>query len=120
VKNNRGAVNLRWIEEYCLYPFGPDQGKRVKLTMVEQHLVRHVYDSFPQQPQVTGPLAGYLTLLHLCGVEGRQTDYRPTFDVDVWTIWNAAGPELKEVLQREGANIICPALGTRFPVSAAA
>jgi hypothetical protein len=118
-ENNRGAAAIAWIEDYCLYPFGLNQGRRVKLTVTEQHAVRNVYENFPDKPLVTGPLAAYLTLLHTCGIEAKQRKYCPTFETDIWTLWNAAGPELKEVLKREGSTIVCPALGTSHPAVAA-
>jgi hypothetical protein len=39
-------------------------------------------------------------------------------EVDIWTTWNAASADLRAVLKRNGAGIICPELGTRWPVAA--
>ena len=120
-ENNRGAHAIYWIEEYSVIPFGPDRGKPVRLSMQEQHVVRYVYDRLEaarlEQP-ITGPLGAYLALLHTCGPEARQQRFRPPIDVDLFTTWNAAGPRLREVLKREGERIVCPPLGTSYPVAA--
>jgi hypothetical protein len=55
-------------------------------------------------------------LLHVCGPEALQKDFRPDVDVDIFTLWNATGPSLREVLRREGEHIA--ELGTRYPVAA--
>ena len=120
-ENNRGAHAIYWIEDYCVIPLGPDKGKPVRLCMEEQHVVRYVYDRLDdarlEQP-ITGPVGGYLALLHTCGPEARQQRFRPLIDVDLFTTWNAAGPRLREVLKREGERIVCPQLGTSYPVAA--
>jgi hypothetical protein len=64
-----------------------------------------IYDAPNDRPQsrVTGPLAAEA-----------KGDFRPNMETDVFTIWNAAGPGLREVLNRTGQGIECPELGTRF------
>jgi len=44
-------------------------------------------------------------LLHTAGIEARG-DFRPQLDADIFTMWNAAGAELRAVLKREGRQII--------------
>jgi hypothetical protein len=57
--------------------------------------------------------------MHVCGPEavvgGRQ---QPTLVADIFTIWNATGPDLRAVLKRDGGHIVCPELGTRYPAAA--
>jgi hypothetical protein len=67
---------------------------------------------------VPPPLAGYLTLLHVCGPEGVNGAPVPQFGGDFFSVWNATGPELRVVLKRDGEHIICPELGTRWPAAA--
>jgi len=38
--------------------------------------------------------------------------------VDTWTVWRATSPDLQAVLKREGAALVCPKLGTRYPAAA--
>jgi hypothetical protein len=35
----RGERNVRWIEEYCLFPDGPNKGKRVPLSAEKRDLI---------------------------------------------------------------------------------
>jgi hypothetical protein len=67
---------------------------------------------------VTGPLAAYLALLHVCGPEALEREFVPEIDADIFSVWNATGPDLKAVLKREGGRIVCPELGTRYPAAA--
>ena len=79
-----------------------------------------IYDNpdGPQDEPVADPLTAYLALLHICGPEAVQHDFRPTLSVDIFTVWNATGPGLKAVLRRDGARVVCPELGTRYPTAA--
>jgi hypothetical protein len=117
----RGDRNAHWIEKYCLYPTGPDKGKRVTLTPTQRAVVHAIYDypNGPHQLPATGPLAAYLALLHVCGPEGTQRDFRPDVSADIFTVWGAVSPELRRVLELDGGTILCPALGTRYPPVAA-
>jgi hypothetical protein len=117
----RGQRNATWVERFCVYPNGSDKGKRVRLTDAEHHIVRQIYDGAngPQDVPVTAPLSAYLALLHLTGPEGKQHDFRPDVTVDVFTLWNAAGPDLRAVLKRKGEHLICAGLGTSYPPRAA-
>ena len=109
----RGDRDVRWIEAFCLYPSGSQRGQQVRLTPTQSDIVHQIYNGL-QNVTVTGPLAAYLALLHLCGPEwGRNPP--PEINVDVFTIWNATGPELRAVLKRDSEGIACPELGTRYP-----
>ena len=54
----------------------------------------------------------------MCGPEALQKDLQPQADADIFTLWNAVGPELRAVLKRDGAAVVCPELGTRYPAAA--
>lgn len=117
---SRGERNVRWIQDFCLVPSGPNKGLPVKLTPDQREIVSHIYDR-PGGPHcdgpVTAPLSAYLALLHLCGFEGRVHDFQPDVNVDSFTLWAAVSPELRRVLKQEGATIVCPGLGTRYSPS---
>jgi hypothetical protein len=119
----RGTRNIRWIDEFGVVPTGPHRGERARLTVAQREMIRRMYDA-PDGPldlPVTDKeLAAWLALLHLCGPEAVGTpDFRPGVDTDIFTLWAAAGPELRAVLKREGERIVCPELGTRYPAWAA-
>ncbi len=114
----RGDCAIAWIEKYCIVPNGYDQGRPVRLTQEQRDLVRRVYSGAQETP-VTGSLAAYLALRHVCGSEALQKTFRPELTADIFTTWNAAGPDLRDVLKRERGHIVCPDLGTRFPAAAA-
>src|SRR5262245_54342691 len=109
----RGQRAIGWVETYCLVPHGPDKGLRVKLTPEQRATCRRIYDhpNGPEREPVTGVLAGYLALLHLCGPEALQRDLRLDLAPDIFTLWNATGPDLKAVLKRDGERVVCPELG---------
>ena len=117
--SSRGDRAISWVEEYCLYPNGPERGQHVKLSQVQKHTVRQIYDHGALVGSATGTLAAYLALMHVCGPEsvvgGRQ---QPGPAADILTIWNATGPALKEVLRRDGEHIVCLELGTCYPAKA--
>jgi hypothetical protein len=116
-KRSRGQHAIDWIEEFCLVPSGPERGQHVRLTQVRRDLIRQIYDH-PEGPQavpVTGQAAAYLALLHVCGPEALQGNFRPDVAPDIFTCWNAVGPDLRAVLRRDGGHIVCPELGTRYP-----
>jgi hypothetical protein len=112
----RGDRDISWIEKFCL-----DDGKHVLLTPAQRATLREIYDN-PDGPQqqspVTGSLAAWLALLHVCGPEGKQKDFQPAVTTDFFTVWAATDPRLQTVLRREGEAIICPELGTRYPLAA--
>jgi hypothetical protein len=117
-KRNRGERNIHWIEKYCVVPSGPDRGQRVKLTDTQRDIVRKIYDD-SDGVAVRGPLAAFLALLSICGPEAvRPWTTLGHFQVDIFTVWNATGPDLRAVLKRDGEIIVCPELGTRYPAAA--
>jgi hypothetical protein len=117
----RGERAIRWIENYCLMPSGLEKGQHVRLTPVQRDMVREIYDN-PNGPRgappVTGTLAAYLALLHVCGPEALQKEFRPELSADIFTVWGAVGPDLRAVVKREGERILCLELGTRYPDAA--
>ena len=117
---SRGASAVTWIERYCVVPSGPERGQHVRLSQAQRETVRRIYDG-PQGSEaaaVSGPLAAYLALLHTCGPEALQQDFRPAVAADIFTVWGATGPDLREVLKRDRDHIVCPELGTRWPAAA--
>ena len=116
-RKQRGERAIFWIEEYCLVPHGPDKGQHVRLTPAQRETVREIYDGGKPAP-ITGPLAAYLALLHICGPEALQKEFRPEVNADIFTVWGAVGPDLRALLKREGGRIVCPELGTRYPAAA--
>jgi len=120
-KQTRGGRAIRWIEAYCLLPSGLDKGQHVRLTPVQRDIVRKTYDNpngHHGAPPVTGTLAAYMALLHVCGPEALQKDFRPELSADIFTVWGAVGPDLRAVLKRDGGHVVCPELGTSYPVAA--
>lgn len=111
---------IDWVEDYCLIPAGPDKGQRVKLTVEQRRIIRQIYDhpNDKEAVPVGGPLAAYLALLHTAGPEALQRKFCPALSADLFTTWNAVGPDLRAVLKRDGEGIKCPELGTRYPAAA--
>jgi hypothetical protein len=117
-KQSRADRNIAWIEHFCCFPNGPYEGRPVMLTPEEQQTVRAIYDRGEQIETVTGQLAAFLVLLHLCGAEARGRGQGPPCETDAWTIWRATSVDLQAVLTRRGEHVLCPELGTRFPLAA--
>jgi hypothetical protein len=118
---SRAERNIKWIENYCLAPHGPEKGQHVVRTHAQRDAIRRIYDtpSLPP-PDINGPLAAYLALLHICGLEAvHNRDAARQFIADIFTLWNSVGPDLRAVLKREGDVVICPELGTKYPPAAA-
>ena len=110
---DRGDRNITWIEKYCLYPSGPDKGQHVRLSQHQRDTIRRMYDNGPKPIQVSGTLAAYLVLLHVCGPEALLGGGpQPHFKADIFTTWNATSPHLRAVLKRSGKRIVCPELKT--------
>jgi hypothetical protein len=120
--HSRGDRAIRWIEKYCVTPDTPDGEQRpVRLSLVECLQIRKLYNlhHVPDEP-ISGPLASYIALLHICGPEALGEEPPPPVQVDSWTVWRAAAnPDLRRVLEREREAIVCPKLGTRYPTRAA-
>lgn len=118
----RGDHIIKWIEDYCVYPSGPKRGKAVRVSPDQCIAVRQVYDNpsaFEKDLSgITGPLAAYLALMHICGPEALQHDFRPDVAPDIFTVWSSAGPILRAVLKRDGSHVVCPELGTKYPSAA--
>jgi hypothetical protein len=118
----RSAGVIRWVEQYCLYPSGPDKGKRTVLTPEQRATIRKVFDN-PKGPQaedvasITVPLSAYLGLFYICGPRPAVAGCQPA-KADIFSVWNATSPELRAVLRLDGAAVVCPELGTRYPVAA--
>ena len=119
-KQTRGERAIRWIEVYYLVPSGLDKGQHVRLTPAQRDIVRQIYDGSDgiEAAPITGPLAAYLALLHVCGPEALQKEFRPELSADIFTVWGAVGPDLRAVLRREGERIVCTQLGTIWPAAA--
>jgi hypothetical protein len=119
-KQTRGERAIRWIQDYCLVPSGLDKGQHVRLTPAQRDIVRQIYDSSDgiEAAPVTGLLAAYLALLHVCGPEALQKEFRPELSADIFTVWAAVGPDLRAVLRREGERIVCTQLRTIWPSAA--
>jgi hypothetical protein len=117
----RGERAIHWIENYCRYPAGYRKGGFAVLSRVERAIIFQIYDApnGPQDVPVTGPLAAYLALLHTAGPEGKQKDFRPTTNADIFTMWNATSADLRRVLKRKGESIVCAGLGTSYSPRAA-
>src|SRR5262245_52530592 len=112
---SRGRRAILWIENFCLVPDGSDRGKRVRLTPAQRDTIRQIYDNpHLEAVPISGPLAAFIALLHLCGPEALRRDFQPELRADFFTVWNATGPDLRAVLKRDGASVVCPDLGTRW------
>jgi hypothetical protein len=117
MRHKRGDEAVRWIHNFCLYPHGPERGQHVVLTQAQRATVRRIYDNpDAPPPDVTGTLAAYLALFLVCGPRPYQRDLK--ISADVFSVWNATGPDLRAVLKREGDAVVCPQLGTRYPTAA--
>jgi hypothetical protein len=120
-QETRAERNCRWIEKHCRIPTGPDKGRYVHLSRAQKELMFKIYNApdGPQSLPVDDPeLAAYVALLHICSPEAtsRNPDIVPQIAVDSFSVWAAAdSPELREVLERKGEHVICPALGTQYP-----
>jgi hypothetical protein len=125
-RNNpsRGEDNIAWIEQYCVVPNGPQRQRYARLTAAERATVLMIYDG-PGAPRadvpVTGHLAAYLALLHLCGYEAPKpnvadaaTAFKPNLETSAFTMWDATTANLREVLQFDQDGITCRALGTVY------
>jgi len=115
----RGERAVHWIEEYCVYPSGPERGQHVRLSQEQRRVLRQIYDHPGNpHPPLFGSLAAFVALLHICGPEAKQREFRPALSADIFSVWSATGPDLRAVLKRDGERILCPQLGTHFPVAA--
>lgn len=121
-RDTRSERATRWIEDFCLIPTGPAKGDPVRLTAEQRHTVRRIFDDPTGQvhPEpVPEPLAAFLVLFGLCGPEAPGSRVSPPFASDLFSVWGAAGPQLRAVLRRRGAEVACPELGTAWKATAA-
>ena len=101
----QGERAVRWIEQYCYA-----HGRRVRLTATERTLLYRVYDAGLLEP-VEGRLGAYLCLYHLCGYGALdESQPKPPYRADIFTVWNSCGDELRQVLRLRGQSIECPDL----------
>jgi hypothetical protein len=114
----RGERAVRWIEKYCVVPSGFERGQHVRLTQAQRNTIRKIYDAQNISEVVGEQLGAYLALLHVCGPEALQKEFRPDVAPDIFTVWNSVGPDLRTVLKREGEHVVCPELGTCYPTAA--
>jgi hypothetical protein len=113
------APHIEWVETYYVVPAGLDRGGPVRLTDAQKQTMRAIYDG-GEYLELTGPLAAYVALLHVCGYEAVQPwSTPPAIAVDIFTAWSATGPKLKDVLRLDGESIVCTQLKTRYPAAAA-
>jgi hypothetical protein len=104
-----------WIEKYCI----SDRGGRVHLCPDEQAQLRQIFELGNPPPADLGRMSAFLALISLCGPEPLREVMTPwRLEVDCWSVWRAAGYEVRDVLQRRGESITCDELGTRFPAAA--
>jgi hypothetical protein len=117
----RGDRVVSWIQEFCLVPTGPGKGDSARLSSEQRATIMRIFDDPSGQvhPEpVAEPLAAYLVLFGLCGPEAPGSHTPPPFASDPFSVWAAAGRELRAVLRRHGAAIECPELGTRWSAAA--
>ena len=108
-----------WIEHFCVVPHGVNKGQHAVLTIEQKQTLRRIFDTDESPGEITAPLASYLALVVVAGP--RASAERLTgleLDADIFTTWAATGPDLKSVLKPNGAQIVCPELGTRYPAAA--
>ncbi len=75
----RGTRVVRWVEQFCRMPAGPDKGKAVVLTPSQREAVAAIYDGEhgPVSMPVDKPLSAYLALIHVVGPEAVEEDFTP-------------------------------------------
>ena len=120
-RKTRSDEIINWIQHYCVYPNGPERGRPLHLTQARREQLRSIYhnpNGLRAAAVITGPLAAYVALYHVCGPLAPQREPAPLLEADTFTTWSATGPQLKAVLKHEGARIVCPELGTKYPAAA--
>jgi hypothetical protein len=83
--------------------------------------IRRIFDPAEQPSTISDlPLRAYLALACLCGPLARE-QFRPKLNaVDPLIVWAAAGPDVRDVLDRDDAGVlVCGQYGTRYPTAAA-
>lgn len=118
----RGQRAACWIEDFCLVPSGFRKGDRATLSLAQRDTIMRNLDHPDGQlhPEpVAEPLAAFLVLYGLAGPEAPGSRSPPPFASDLFSVWAAAGPQLRAVLRRRGAEVACPELGTTWKSTAA-
>ena len=106
MRDPKSAKAIEWTETYCLYPHGPDKGRRVRLTPQQRATIHKVFDH-PKGPQaedvanLATPLSAYVALFFICGPRSSVAGLEPP-EADIFSVWNATSPELRSVLQLDG------------------
>ena len=110
----RGERAIAWVESWCVR-----NGRPARLSPDERSMLYGIFDAGRPTEDIVGPLAAFLVLLHLAGPEARPHAAVPRLvTVDLFTLWNAAGPELRGFLRRHGQVIACPELNTTYGTAA--
>ena len=110
----RGEEAATWIEDWCVLP----GGKPLQLSPAERAKVYGAFDAGVLE-LIDGPLAAYLTLASLAGPSDLHLPpHADLLRTDLFSVWNAAGRDLRRYLQRKGAQILCPERGTRWTAAA--
>lgn len=133
-EESRGEKNIKWIEDYCRIPEGPDIGKVVKLRDWQKAEIIKIYDN-PSgtrraiisvgRKNAKTTFAAFLLLLHLCGNEKRYNSqlYSAAQSREQASIIFALAakivrmsPDLRAVvIVRDTAKqLFCPELGTLY------
>jgi hypothetical protein len=114
-KKSRGIRAISWIENFCVAPSGPERGQRARLTHAQRETVRMIYDhpDGPQHLPVTGSLAAYLALLHVCGPEALQHDFRPNVAPNLFTIWGQRRPRSARRVEARWCRRNLPGIGNK-------
>ena len=91
------------------------------LTQEDREAIARLYhdDGSLNGEPVSGEVAAFLALLHVCGPEAPGQGPIPNLHTDSWTVWAAAGPRALAVIRREGEAVVCPELATAWPRRAA-
>lgn len=101
----QGEQTIDWIERYCRA-----NGRPVRLSAEERAVLYRTYDGGVLEP-VEGRLGAYLCLYCLCGYGAvDESQPKPPYRADIFTVWNSCGDELQQVLRRRGDVIECPDL----------
>lgn len=93
----------------------------MRLTTEQRYTVRMIFDDPTGQltEPVGEPLAAFLVLYGLAGPEAPGSRSPPPFVSNLFSVWGAAGPQLRAVLRRHGEEVTCPELGTAWKSTAA-
>jgi phage terminase large subunit-like protein len=131
---SRAEKNIKWIEDYCRIPEGPDIGKKVRLRDWQKDEIKKIYDNKVDtrraiisvgRKNAKTTLAAFLLLLHLCGHEKRYNSqlYSAAQSREQAAIIFALAakivrmsPDLRSVviIRDTAKQLFCPELGTLY------